>query len=240
MDEAVWDPAHDPALPATYSFEHLSGKSICKGILRQELGLPLVDESVPLVGCILYDNPNDKFELEIELIKAAQRCARGRAAQFLCVVHGKNDGFGEKLTDAKFRQDDNVKIIIAQDDALLHQVVAAADILLCPEVFEPTGQLAMIAMRYGAIPVARQVNSIMGSVIDVEDPQGDKSQATGFSFSSVKATDVVAALARALDYLKRNPERWTNLIKNCMTKDLSWDANCVEAYEGAYNSIVAL
>jgi hypothetical protein len=130
LDEAVWDPAHDPALPATYSFEHLSGKSICKGILRQELGLPLVDESVPLVsvqdfllnywftfkklviesinsilshwvekklscyidllqmnachvqvGCILYDNPNDKFELEIELIKAAQRCARGRAAQ---------------------------------------------------------------------------------------------------------------------------------------------------------------
>jgi hypothetical protein len=39
------------------------------------------------------------------------------------------------------------------------------------------------------------------SVIDVEDPQVDKSQATGFSFSSVKATDVVAALARALDYL---------------------------------------
>lgn len=33
------------------------------------------------VGCILYDNPNDKFELEIELIKAAQRCVRGRAAQ---------------------------------------------------------------------------------------------------------------------------------------------------------------
>ena len=50
LDEAVWDPAHDPALPATYSFEHLSGKSICKGILRQELGLPLVDESVPLVS----------------------------------------------------------------------------------------------------------------------------------------------------------------------------------------------
>lgn len=50
VDEAVWDPAHDPALPATYSFEHLSGKSICKGILRQELGLPLVDESVPLVS----------------------------------------------------------------------------------------------------------------------------------------------------------------------------------------------
>lgn len=50
LDEAVWDPAHDTALPATYSFEHLSGKSICKGILRQELGLPLVDESVPLVS----------------------------------------------------------------------------------------------------------------------------------------------------------------------------------------------
>jgi hypothetical protein len=39
------------------------------------------------------------------------------------------------------------------------------------------------------------------SVMDVEDPQVDKSQATGFSFSSVKATDVVEALARALDYL---------------------------------------
>lgn len=116
-----------------------------------------------------------------------------------------------------------------------------------------------------------------GSVIGVDDPQVDKSQATGFSFSSVRAADVVVALARALDCLvcpltifvlsnrtdltyvgretlfrnfwrlnwdfhgflqKKNPELWTNLIKNCMTKDLSWDANCVEAYEGAYNSIV--
>jgi glycogen synthase len=71
-----------------------------------------------------------------------------------------------------------------------------------------------------------------------DDVRRDMSQATGFSFSTDKATDLTAALSRALDCLKHNHQAWTALIRNCMTKDWSWDATCVEAYEAAYQSIL--
>lgn len=52
LDDVLWDPALDCALPETYSVEDMAGKSVCKASLRQELGLPMVDDSVPLVGAL--------------------------------------------------------------------------------------------------------------------------------------------------------------------------------------------
>lgn len=50
LDDTLWDPALDSALPETYSLEKMAGKSTCKAMLRQELGLPMdLDNSVPLV-----------------------------------------------------------------------------------------------------------------------------------------------------------------------------------------------
>jgi glycogen synthase len=40
-----------------------------------------------------------------------------------------------------YLQDENVQVVINYDDALVHQVVAASDILICPAIFEQTGQL---------------------------------------------------------------------------------------------------
>jgi starch synthase len=49
LDDTMWDPALDSTIPETYSLEKMAGKSICKTLLRQELDLPMVDNSVPLV-----------------------------------------------------------------------------------------------------------------------------------------------------------------------------------------------
>ena len=54
LDDTLWDPALDSALPETYSLEKMAGKSFCKAMLRQELGLPMVDDSVPLVSICLH------------------------------------------------------------------------------------------------------------------------------------------------------------------------------------------
>jgi hypothetical protein len=46
-----------------------------------------------------------------------------------------------------------------------------------------------------------QSDGVGCSIIDVDDVRRDMSQATGFSFSTDKATDLTAALSRALDCL---------------------------------------
>jgi len=235
LDESLWNPSQDAALPATYTVENLLGKSICKTALQQRLGLPPADYSLPLVGCIGFE----MSELELKLMRAALECTLGKSAQFVFVGRSKIPRIRAILEDMMQNpKDENAQVVINYDDALVHQVVAASDILICPAIFEQTGQLPLIGMRYGTVPVAREVQGITGSIIDVDDVRRDMSQATGFSFSTDKATDLTAALSRALDCLKHNHQAWTALIRNCMTKDWSWDANCVEAYEAAYQSIL--
>ncbi|KAG0593675.1 hypothetical protein M758_UG009400 [Ceratodon purpureus] len=78
LDDTLWDPAVDSALPETYSLKTMAGKSTCKAKLRQELRLTMdLDNSVPLVGCILFENS----EVDLDLIRAASKCAVREAAQ---------------------------------------------------------------------------------------------------------------------------------------------------------------
>lgn len=232
LDDVLWDPALDCALPETYSVEDMAGKSVCKASLRQELGLPMVDDSVPLVGCILFENS----EVELKLIRAALECAVGEEAQFVCAVHN-NPGLGIRLTGKQIHTDANARLLGVNDDALLHRIVAASDILYSPDMYEPASQSVMIGMRYGAVPVARQVHSITSSIINLDEQQHIILHATGFPFYSTEDSDAITSLHDALTYWKCHPEMWSTLVRNCMSKDLSWDSSCVEAYEAAYWSV---
>ncbi len=51
IDDAVWDPATDPHLPARYRAGDLAGKARCKRALQAELGLEVGDDA-PLLGVV--------------------------------------------------------------------------------------------------------------------------------------------------------------------------------------------
>src|SRR5437879_9218759 len=51
IDDAVWDPATDPQLPARYRMGDLAGKARCKRALQAELGLDVGDDA-PLLGVV--------------------------------------------------------------------------------------------------------------------------------------------------------------------------------------------
>src|SRR5206468_1768234 len=51
IDTKVFDPAHDPNIPAHYDADDQSGKAICKAALQKETGLS-VDASAPVFGVI--------------------------------------------------------------------------------------------------------------------------------------------------------------------------------------------
>ena len=51
VDYGVWDPAHDPLIPARYTADDLSGKRACKDRLQDEFGLA-ADPDIPLIGMV--------------------------------------------------------------------------------------------------------------------------------------------------------------------------------------------
>ena len=98
-------------------------------------------------------------------------------------------------------------------------VYAASDLFLLPSNHEPCGINQLIAMRYGCIPVVREVGGLYDTVENFSP--GDK-QGSGFTFSSEDALMFYAAVIRALENYKHT-RVWRSLVKRVMQKSNSWE-----------------
>ncbi len=108
-----------------------------------------------------------------------------------------------------------------------HRIYAGADLVLIPSRYEPCGLTQMIAMRYGAVPVARRTGGLADTVVDAGDPGG-----TGLMFDEFRPEALSDALDRALA-VYADPERWQELQRRGMQTDFSWRRSA-RAYEELY------
>ncbi len=112
------------------------------------------------------------------------------------------------------------------DEPFSERIYAASDIFLMPSLFEPCGLGQMIAMRYGALPLVREV----GGLADTVTPE------VGFLFSAFDAGVLADALRRAIDTYWSDPAGWSAAQQRGMRIDNSWSrsaARYVEMYEQA-------
>lgn len=91
-------------------------------------------------------------------------------------------------------------------------------------------------MRYGAAPVVRRTGGLADTVTDVDEaPPGDCG--TGFVFSDASEGTVLHALSRMVKVYNEDPERWSQIRDNCMTKDYSWEKSA-QSYVQVYSNIL--
>ena len=98
-----------------------------------------------------------------------------------------------------------------------------------PSVFEPCGLSQMISMRYGTVPVAREVGGLRDTVFDVDRPEGGN----GFTFQTCDTEGMLWALRRAVERYQ-NKDAWREIMLEGMREDFTWDKSAVlyrELYE---------
>ena len=100
-----------------------------------------------------------------------------------------------------------------------------------PSRFEPCGLGQMIAMRYGALPVATKTGGLSDTVFE-QSESGKK--ANGFLSAPGDAAALGAALDRALAAYAATG--WGELVRGAMQTDFSWDRS-VERYVELYRAI---
>src|SRR5437870_12194642 len=114
-------------------------------------------------------------------------------------------------------------------DHLEHRLLAGADALLMPSLYEPCGLTQMRAQHYGAVPVARRVGGLTDSIVD---------GITGFLFDEYAPTALAQAVRRAVDaYADRTA--WRKLVRAAMARELGRDRSC-EQYLALYRGALAL
>ena len=133
-------------------------------------------------------------------------------AQFVFLGSGEHR-YHEALRHLAAAYPDRVVAEFAFTDRLEHRLLAGADFLLMPSLYEPCGLTQMRAQRYGAIPIARAVGGLRDSVVDRE---------TGFLFEEYSPAALDAAIQRVLEAYA-DQRRWRALMRRAMARSFGWD-----------------
>lgn len=212
IDEEVWNPATDPALPVRYDAETASRRAHCRAALQAEVGLPVDPDALLLgsIGRIVAQKGSDV------LAAALPALARSLGAQV--IVAG--DGDPALMAEIARAADDlkgSVAFVRFASEDLVHRIFAGADAMLLPSRFEPYGLVQMYAQRYGALPIARATG---GLVDTIEDHAPGAASGTGFLFEACRAEDLLRAAGRAAE-ARRTPQ-WAELVRRAMRVDHGW------------------
>ncbi|HVE13258.1 MAG TPA: glycogen synthase, partial [Elusimicrobiota bacterium] len=189
LDVDAWDPARDAALLRRYGpRDWEEGKKACKRELQGECAL---EQNVGelLIGAVARLDPQKGLDLGLQVLPEA--LARG--AQFVLVGQGRPD-LERAFEDFAHANPRNVHFHTGFDDGFARRVYAAADLFLMPSRFEPCGLGQLIAMRYGALPLATRTGGLADTVRERASAAGP---ANGFLGERAVPAPLAAALARA-------------------------------------------
>ena len=225
LDWDLWDPATDAKLVCNFDARNFPFmRPPNKRHLQSFARLPL-RQDVALVGIVSRLAAQKGFDLALP----ALRSILGARDMQLVIL-----GTGEPEIEQACRQldqdfGDKARAFLQFDGALAQQIYAGCDIFLMPSHFEPCGMGQMMAMRYGALPLARETGGLADTVSNYDNADAD--EGTGFVFQWQEAQAVEGTLNWALDVYEGRPQVWRRMQRRGMKTDFSWRKSAGEYLE---------
>ncbi len=221
IDTTSWDPRTDEALIEPFSSEHLSGRAATKELLQTNFGLE-VNNSVPLLAMVTRMDQQKGVDIALDALRLIPKL------NWQAILLGS--GNSEIEATARRLESDfphRVCTIIRYDGKLSRQIYGGADMLLMPSRYEPCGLAQMIAMRYGAVPVARATGGLRDTIAEGY---------SGFLFTDASPAVMAGALRRALKAFGLH-RTWQEMQKAGMSGDYSWFVSARQ-YADLYKTLI--
>lgn len=225
VDSATWNPLTDPHIPARFDPIDVDGKVECKAHLQIELDFPERAE-VPLLVAVGQEGSRDGLDL---LAKCASEILRNDV-QLLVIVEGAvSDAFSAVFSELQTRWPDRLQFRSNVDTKLLHSAIAGADLALLPSPSAATAERALIAQRYGSVPVARRQGAFAEAIVDCD---AKLTTGNGILFDDGSAEGVLAGARRGIAAFAET-EAFAALRSRVMRVDATWDRSA-RLYERLY------
>jgi len=222
IDVDVWNPSTDTEIVATYSADDLAGKRRCKEALQATCGLP-VDARIPLFGMTarLVGQKGIDLLIDDDVLEESE-------GQFIFLGEGEAR-YERALREIAARHPHRIIVDTNFSEPKEHVLLAGADLLLMPSLYEPCGLTQMRAQRYGTIPVARRVGGLADTIED---------QVTGFLFDEFSTEELKLAMSRATSLFSQGPATWEEHVVEAMQRDFGWAASA-DRYLDVYRRALA-
>lgn len=215
IDYNAYNPAKDKNLFKRYSFSKPQLKRQNKAYLQKEIGLPVMPDR-PIFCTTSRVTFQKGFELLIKILPQLLKLN----IQLIIIGAGDKNYIRELKKIA--RKHSNKIVVIPSHDANQKYeslVYAGSDFFLLPSVHEPCGLNQLIAMRYGCIPIVREIGGLYDTVENFNPLTG---RGTGFTFPAEEESLFYAAIIRALENYQHQSV-WNSLVKRAMEKSSSWE-----------------
>ncbi len=226
VDTAIWNPGADELIAANYTAKQLKGKARCKQALQKLTGLEQ-DPKAMVFGVVSRLTEQKGLDLVLQAVPWLIE----NGAQF--VLQGSGDASLEQAFIELSRQYPNqVAIRIGYDEGFAHKIMAGIDAIVVPSRFEPGGLTQLYGLRYGAIPIVRNVGGLANTVVD----NASSEQGTGYVFENANSDELTKALQMALQHYTEQPKAWRALMERAMAQEFSWAQSALQ-YQKLYHSI---
>lgn len=212
IDYNAYNPARDSELYKKYADKKISLKAENKQHLQALLGLP-VNSKIPMICTTSRVTYQKGFDLILKVLPPLLKLD----VQFVFM----GDGDKNYIKEIKKISKRYPKKIIWQpfDQKRETLLYAASDLFLLPSNHEPCGINQLIAMRYGCIPVVREVGGLYDTVSNYNPATHI---GTGFTFKQEEDFALFEAVVRALENY-RHRETWRRLVTKAMQTSNSWE-----------------
>ncbi len=217
IDHKEWDPATDDYL-GKYRFKKgdSKGKERFKAHFVKEMDF--TSPAAPLFVMVSRLTHQKGVELLLEVMEDLLKM------DISLFILGSGDVKYEKAMEGlATKYKGHFKFSKEFNNPLAHRLYAAADYFLMPSVFEPCGLGQMIAMRYGALPIARATGGLKDTVFDIRK---DRKGGNGLVFESVSSEQLLETIKSAVELFRGKD--FIRARKNAFNSDHSWAASANE------------
>ncbi|MDR1702206.1 MAG: glycogen synthase GlgA [Sporomusaceae bacterium] len=226
LDYNAYDPARDSEIFLNYTWRATTKRLENKARLQELLNLP-VNKNIPVIGIVSRLVEAKGFDLIAHVLNEIL------VKDVQVILLGAGDYHYEHFfREASYRYPEKLSANIAFTESLARKIYAGSDMFLMPSKFEPCGIGQLIAMRYGSLPIVREVGGLKDTVSPYDKISGE---GTGFTFQNYNAHEMLAAIDQALEFYNEKTI-WSKMMKSAMRADFSWK-NSAEEYLKIYDKL---
>lgn len=210
VDHALFNPSTDAALTSRYDAPNPANKARNRLAVLRELSLDF-ETTRPLLFCEDVADGDCALKTVLSALPGLVR------NDVLLIISAGSDlrAENERLLEPFAERICWVSDITPQTR---RRFLAAADFYLSVQRRNPSGQALLQASRYGAVPIALEVDSVSDIVVDCD---AELATGTGLLFSSMTQRSLIAVSGRAVAAYRS--QSWRKLLSRVMRQDLAWD-----------------
>lgn len=229
IDYEKYNPSTSKDIYLNYATNSIYNKDINKENLQRDLGLP-VNKDIPIIGMVSKLTHLKGCDLVISMLDMLLQ------QNVQVVILGTGDYlYEETFKNFKIRYHDKVSVNIKNDNNLAHKIYAGADMIFAPSLYEACGFEQMIALRYGTLPIVREIGGLKDAVSPYNRYTGI---GNGFGFKNYNANELREVTQYALE-VYNDKHAWNSLVLQAMRCENSWD-KAAEEYKALYKGLVGM